>query len=170
MAKALPGVKVDSWSVLLDRANLAKLKDCGVYFLADGQDMYGSVLRFMGKDPNSTSVADYQAATETLAQQGEELFRKFGCSGCHGANSTVHAPSLAGLYGNLVHLQDGSVRRADRRYIRDCILQPRSFTVAGYPPVMPDFSGQVSEEDLVKLIAYIQSLSPGSAADGNDSR
>jgi cytochrome c oxidase subunit 2 len=70
----------------------------------------------------------------------------------------VHAPSLAGLYGTLVHLQDGSVRLADEAYIRDCILNPRSFTVAGYPPVMPDFSGQLSEEDLIKLIAYIRSL------------
>jgi cytochrome c oxidase subunit 2 len=55
-------------------------------------------------------------------------------------------------------LQDGSVRRADEQYIRDCILTPRSFTVAGYPPVMPDFSGQLSEDELVKLLAYIQSL------------
>ena len=61
-------------------------------------------------------------------------------------NSTVHAPTLDGLYGSLVHLQDGSVRRADERYIHDCILAPRSFTVAGYPPIMPDFTGQISEE------------------------
>lgn len=107
---------------------------------------------------------------ESLAEQGEALFRQYGCSGCHGANSTVHAPSLGGVYGSLVHMQDGSVRRADERYLRDCILEPRSFTVAGYPPVMPDFSGQVSEEDLVKLIAYIQSLSHEGADDGNDHR
>jgi cytochrome c oxidase subunit 2 len=99
-----------------------------------------------------------QGVHESLAEQGEALFRAHGCSGCHGANSTVHAPSLVGLYGTLVHLQDGSVRRADERYIRDCILNPRSFTVAGYPPIMPDFSGQLGEGDLLKLIAYIQSL------------
>lgn len=48
--------------------------------------------------------------------------------------------------------------RADERYIRDCILVPRSFTVAGYPPVMPDFTGQLGKDDLVKLVAYIKSL------------
>jgi cytochrome c oxidase subunit 2 len=95
---------------------------------------------------------------QSLAQQGEALFRQHGCSGCHGANSTVHAPPLEGVYGSLVHLQDGAVVRADERYIRDCILEPRSFTVAGYPPVMPSFSGQLGEEDLIKLVAYIQSL------------
>ncbi len=76
VAKALPGVKIDSWSVLFDPRNLAKLKDCGVYFLTDPQDMYGSVLRFMGKDPNSKNPADYQAATDLLMKLRPDV-RKF---------------------------------------------------------------------------------------------
>jgi cytochrome c oxidase subunit 2 len=99
-----------------------------------------------------------QGVHESLAQQGEALFREYGCSGCHGENGTVHAPALAGVYGSIVHLQDGSAVRADERYLRDCILLPRTFTVAGYPPVMPDFAGQLGEDDLVKLVAYIKSL------------
>lgn len=99
-----------------------------------------------------------QGVSQSLAQQGQSLFRQHGCSGCHGANSTVHAPPLEGVYGSFVHLQDGSTVRADERYIRDCILLPRTFTVAGYPPIMPSFSGQLSEDDLVKLVAYVQSL------------
>jgi len=76
------------------------------------------------------SPADYarwlvnQGVSSSLAQQGEALFRSHGCSGCHGANSTVHAPPLGGLYGSIVHLQDGRTLRADERYIRDCILEP----------------------------------------------
>jgi cytochrome c oxidase subunit II len=109
------------------------------------------------------AAADYarwlteQGVHQSLAEQGEEVFRAHGCSGCHGPNSTVHAPSLDGLYGTWVHLQDGSVRIADEAYLRDCVLNPRSFTVAGYPPVMPDFSGQLGEDELLKLLAYIKS-------------
>jgi cytochrome c oxidase subunit II len=99
-----------------------------------------------------------EGVNRSLAVQGEAVFRKYGCSGCHGANSTVHAPSLVGLYGSLVHLQDGTTVKADERYLRDCILEPRTFTVAGYPPIMPSFSGQIGEDDLLKVIAYIQSL------------
>jgi cytochrome c oxidase subunit 2 len=99
-----------------------------------------------------------QGVHESLAQQGEALFRKYGCSGCHGANSSVHAPSLAGVYGSLVHLEGGSTVIADERYIRDSILLPRSQIVAGYAPVMPSFAGQIGEDDLIKLVAYIQSL------------
>ena len=40
VAKRLPGVAIDSWSVLFDPANLARLKDCGVYFLDASEDMY----------------------------------------------------------------------------------------------------------------------------------
>jgi cytochrome c oxidase subunit II len=95
---------------------------------------------------------------QSLARQGEALFRQYGCSGCHDPGSTVHAPSLYGLYGRIVHLQDGSVRVADEQYLADCMLNPRSFTVAGFPPVMPDFSGQLSQADVLRLIAYVQSL------------
>jgi cytochrome c oxidase subunit 2 len=104
-------------------------------------------------------------AGQTLAQAGETLFRQYGCSGCHGANSTVHAPSLAGVYGSIVQLQDGSAIRADERYIEDCILKPRTFTVAGYPPIMPSFAGEIGDDELMKLVAYIQSLSSRSARD-----
>lgn len=100
-----------------------------------------------------------QGVSESLAEQGEALFRHYGCSGCHGANSTVHAPSLVGLFGSIVHLSGGGTVRADDRYIRDSILLPKSQVVAGFPPVMPSFAGQIGEGDLLKLIAYIQSLS-----------
>jgi cytochrome c oxidase subunit 2 len=100
-----------------------------------------------------------QGANPSLARQGEALFRQYGCSGCHGANSTVHAPPLTGLYGRLVHLADGSAVRADERYIRDAILLPNKEIVAGYPPVMPSYAGQLGEDEIMKLIAYIQSLS-----------
>ena len=110
------------------------------------------------------SAADYQTWLQTqgsgpsLAQEGEKRFRAHGCSGCHSDNSTVHAPFLQGVFGSLVHLESGEVVKADEAYIRDSILLPRKQVVAGYAPVMPSFAGQLSEEDILKLIAYIQSL------------
>ena len=58
-----------------------------------------------------------------------------------------------------MHLSDGSVVRADERYIRDSMLLPNKEVVAGYAPVMPSFAGQLGEDEIMKLIAYIQSLS-----------
>ena len=99
-----------------------------------------------------------QPMGQSLAEAGEQLFRKYGCSGCHGGNGTVHAPPLVGLYGSPVPLSDGSVVTADDRYIHDSILLPKSQVAAGYPAIMPSFAGQLSEDDVLKLIAYIRSL------------
>jgi cytochrome c oxidase subunit 2 len=94
----------------------------------------------------------------TLAAQGAALFRQFGCSGCHGAGSTVRAPPLDGLYGKPVPLADGTIEIADERYLRDSILQPRAKVAAGYDAVMPSYAGRISEDQLVPLVAYIKSL------------
>ena len=100
-----------------------------------------------------------RGVNESLAQQGAALFRQYGCSGCHGPNSTVHAPDLVGLYGSLVHLQNGSTVRADERYIHDSIVTPNAQIPAGYSAnVMPSFAGEISEDDLMKLVAYLQSI------------
>ena len=56
---------------------------------------------------------------------------------------------------------------ADERYLRDSILTPAAKVVAGYQPIMPTFQGQISEEELLQLIAYIKSLRAG---DGRGSR
>ncbi|THD78782.1 MAG: polyamine ABC transporter substrate-binding protein [Phenylobacterium sp.] len=78
VAKRL-GRPVDSWAVVFDPANLAKLKDCGVYFLDASEDMYAVALRYLGKDPNSTNPADYAAATDLLMKV-RPYVRKFHSS------------------------------------------------------------------------------------------
>ena len=96
------------------------------------------------------SPSDYQAwlkqagASQSLAASGKRLFDSYGCSGCHAEGGTVRAPSLAGLYGRVVPLQDGSTVVADDAYIHDSILQPKKQVVAGYRPVMPSFAGAMS--------------------------
>ena len=128
-----------------------------------------SILRYPACDDEGRShrhdagrlrgLADVAGYPSIARSTGRALFRQYGCSGCHGANSTVHAPTLVGLYGSIVHLQNGSTIRADERYIHDKILMPNAQIPAGYPAnVMPSFSGEISENDLLKLVAYIQSI------------
>jgi cytochrome c oxidase subunit 2 len=95
------------------------------------------------------------------AARGAALFRQNGCSGCHGASATVHAPDLAGLYGRTVALAGGGSVVADDRYLRDSILLPQKEIAAGYAPIMPSFAGRIGEEDLFDLVAYLRSLTRG---------
>jgi cytochrome c oxidase subunit 2 len=94
-----------------------------------------------------------------LASRGFDLYRRLGCSGCHEPNSSVHAPDLNGLFGHPVHLADGSTVIADETYLRDSILLPQKQVVAGFDPIMPSFQGQVDEDQLQALIAFLQSRS-----------
>ncbi|TAK83585.1 MAG: cytochrome c oxidase subunit II [Betaproteobacteria bacterium] len=93
----------------------------------------------------------------TLAAQGFEVFRRKGCSGCHAANSAVHAPELNGIFGRTVHLADGRTVRADEAYLRDSMLLPKRDVVAGYEPIMPSFQGQLDEGEIAALISYLKS-------------
>jgi cytochrome c oxidase subunit 2 len=56
-------------------------------------------------------------------------------------------------------LDDGRTVVADENYIRESILNPGAKIVSGFKPIMPTFQGQVSEENLMALVAYIKSLS-----------
>lgn len=100
-------------------------------------------------------LAAGQAPAAVLAH-GRALFIRYGCSGCHDAGSIVHAPTLQGLYGATVPMADGSFRRVDAAYLRDCILTPQAVRPAGYPPVMPSFRGIIPETDLTEIIAYLE--------------
>jgi cytochrome c oxidase subunit 2 len=89
---------------------------------------------------------------------GEKLFAEKACITCHVANGTGRSPSLNGVYGAKVLLADGSTVVADEAYIRESILQPNAKIVAGYQPLMPTFQGQLTEEQILSLTAYIKSL------------
>jgi cytochrome c oxidase subunit 2 len=89
---------------------------------------------------------------------GEKLFTEKACVTCHISNGTGRAPSLNGVYGGTVRLADGSTVTADESYIRESILVPSAKIVAGYQPLMPAFQGQLTEDQILSLTAYIKSL------------
>jgi cytochrome c oxidase subunit II len=103
---------------------------------------------------------EYQAwltgtgSDQAPADAGREFFTSLGCITCHGSV----APSMAGLFGAKREFNDGSTTTADENYLRESILDSTAHVVRGYAPIMPSFRGQVSEEQLMQLIAYIKSL------------
>ena len=94
----------------------------------------------------------------TLAANGQQLFQQLGCATCHRSDTQGRGPNLAGLFGKPVMLDDGRTVIADENYVRESILNPGAKIVSGFKPIMPSFQGQVSEESLGALVAYIKSL------------
>jgi cytochrome c oxidase subunit 2 len=94
------------------------------------------------------------------AAAGQQMFESLGCASCHGANAEGgRGPALLGVYGSNVVLNNNQTVRADEAYVRESILNPQAKIVNGFGPIMPSFQGQLSEEQLLQLVAYIKSLS-----------
>jgi cytochrome c oxidase subunit 2 len=104
---------------------------------------------------------------QSLAALGKGLFEQHGCITCHQPGSVL-GPQLTGIVGTSVTLQDGSTVKVDDDYLRESILAPQAKLVKGFAPVMPTFKGQMTEEQVMQLIAYIKSLGSTAGAAGAD--
>ena len=98
------------------------------------------------------------AGNVPVAVAGEQLFRAQGCGTCHRADGSGQGPALAGVFGRTITLESGATVTADDGYLRESIVNPQAKIVAGYKPVMPTFQGLLSEEDVMRLLAYVKSL------------
>jgi cytochrome c oxidase subunit II len=128
---------------------------CAEYCGTKHSQMIGSI-KVMEPAAFQTWLAG--GATGSPAQEGEKLFQSLACITCHRADSQGRGPRLEGLFGRTVRLTGGATVVADADYIRESILSPTAKVVDGYQPIMPTFQGLVSEEGVMQLIAYIQSL------------
>ena len=100
------------------------------------------------------------AGQASPAAAGRGFFESLGCASCHGPNAEGgRGPALLGLYGSKVVLNNNQSVTGDESYIRESILNPQAKIVTGFGPIMPSFQGQLSEEQLLQVVAYLKSLS-----------
>jgi cytochrome c oxidase subunit 2 len=129
---------------------------CAQYCGAFHAGMIGSVIVMQPDAYEQWLAGGVQGESPEAA--GEKLFLAQGCGTCHVADNSGPAPSLLGVYGNQVKLTTGESVLGDDGYMRESILAPRAKIVAGYIPIMPSFQGQLTEEQIGNLIAYIRVL------------
>jgi cytochrome c oxidase subunit 2 len=102
-------------------------------------------------------------AGETAEEAGRKLFESLRCDTCHKeANDSPGArgPALAGLLGRRVELKDGNSIVANEDYVRESILKPLAKVVKGFDPIMPTYEGQIGEEQILQILAYLKTLKP----------
>jgi cytochrome c oxidase subunit 2 len=135
---------------------------CAEYCGTKHSGMIGSII--------AMQPAEYQTwigggkAEDSPVAAGAKLFQDLTCITCHRSDSQGRGPMLNNVFGHEVELQGGAKVVADEAYIRESILNPQAKIVNGFQPLMPTFQGLVTEEQLLQLIAYVQSLSqPGAA-------
>jgi len=136
---------------------------CAEYCGTQHSGMVGSVIVL---EPAQYEAWMSGGQTGPLSVAGEKIFAELGCVTCHRSDTQGRGPSLQGVFGKPVALEDGRTVVADENYLRECILDPGAKRVKGFQPIMPTFQGLVSEEQVNALVAYIKSLSaakPGEA-------
>ena len=108
--------------------------------------------------------ADYQQwlsgtdAGATPEEAGAKLFEDLRCITCHNEQANSRGPRLDGAFGTEVPLEGGATVLFDENYFRESLMKPNTRVARGYEPVMPTFEGQISEEQVLQLLAYIKSL------------
>ena len=75
-----------------------------------------------------------------------------------GRRQRESGPSFKGSFGTQQPLASGETITVDENYIRESIMEPMAKVRAGYKPVMPTYKGQLKDEEIAAIIAYIKSL------------
>lgn len=104
------------------------------------------------------------SSTDPDVIRGKQLFTAYNCTTCHSMTSdlAVTGPTLKGLYGSQVPLDDGTVAVADEAYLRESIVRPNAkIRVGWFSDQMLTISGQYQQdlekpENLSALVAYIK--------------
>jgi len=130
---------------------------CAEYCGMNHSGMTGSVIVMEPREFDNWLSGNTGSMTPATA--GQQLYQTLGCASCHGANGEGgRGPTLAGAFGKMASLQSGQSVVVDEVYVRESILNPQAKIVAGFGPIMPTFQGQISEDQLMQLVAYIKSL------------
>lgn len=107
--------------------------------------------------------ANSEADKPSSIALGKEIVKSIGCNACHSADGTkIVGPSYKGLFGKEEIVITNNKERAitiDEEYIRRSILNPNADLVKGYGKnLMLSYEGQLSDEDIELIIAYIKSI------------
>lgn len=129
---------------------------CTEYCGAEHSQMIGTVIVMEPEDYQAWLAGGIVGSSPVAS--GAELFQQYACNTCHEKNDSGRGPALYGIAGESVRLAGGASALRDDNYLRESILRPASKLVDGYVNLMPTYQGQISEEGVSHLIAYIKSL------------
>jgi cytochrome c oxidase subunit 2 len=125
---------------------------------SDSQEDYEKFLKSIGDKCEEYLSSGKKCPDNVAAEGGQRLATSKGCMACHTVTGArLIGPTWKDLFGKEESTDKGQVK-ADENYIRESILDPQAKVVTGFQPVMPTFRGQISDQEIDEVIAYIKSL------------
>jgi cytochrome c oxidase subunit II len=108
-------------------------------------------------------LADASVWTGKIAPavEGEKLFHSMGCAACHSVDGTrIIGPTWQDLFDSKQPQDNGPDVLADDNYVLDVVWDPGHYLhIPGYQMVMPSFKGQISQQDVGAIVAYMKTIS-----------
>ena len=134
---------------------------CAEYCGLDHSDMQSVVVVHKTREDLDAWIKKYSQRGDTPPEEwGRRIYQQRGCQGCHSIDGTKRVgPSFQDLYGSQHALVRDSEVTVTPNYIRESIINPQAKVHAGYQPVMPSYKGQLSDDDIDSVVAFLKSLS-----------
>ncbi len=107
---------IDSWGVIFDPAQIAKLADCGVYLLDTPGAVLPAAMAYLGLDPASQDEADWQRAAD-LVFAIRPYVAKFDSGGYATALVSGEACLVLGWSGDILGARDKAAEAESPRRI-----------------------------------------------------
>lgn len=141
-------------------------------YCGDQHSQMAAILRVMpasAYDAAKAEMADIRKG-RTPAEVGRIIANQNACFSCHTIDGTPSTgPTWQNLFGRRERVRvNGAVQEivVDENYIRESIYEPAAKLVEGYPNQMVSYQGQIDEQELSEIIAYIKSISEGANGGG----
>ncbi len=155
----------DKWQFTRDGYRFYDLY-CAEYCGKDHSMMQTVVVVHETQEDLDAWIKKYSSrGNDTLEAYGEKLYARRNCKGCHsldGKDGT--GPSYKDKFGAMRPLASGGDVMVDENYLRESILNPKAKVAANFQPVMPSYKGQLSDDDLDSLVAFIKAQSSKAAS------
>lgn len=108
---------------------------------------------------------------EQLVSAGQTLYEGAGgCTACHGLGT--RAPNLLTDEGGTGQIGARCATRVSgqdcKTYLHNSLIEPNTYVVEGYQPIMPDMRRTLSGAQIWALVAYLQSLGGEVTVTGTD--
>jgi cytochrome c oxidase subunit 2 len=119
---------------------------------------YEKFVKSIGDKCDQYTAQGKECPADVAAEQGQKLSVSKGCVACHTTTGVaLVGPSWKGIWGKDEATDKGAVK-VDENYVRESVLDPQAKVVTGFQPVMPTFRGQITDQELAEVMAYIKSL------------
>lgn len=118
----LPDAPVDSWKLVFDPANAAKLGDCGIYILDTPEEIIPAALNYIGENPDSDDPAVIAKAKDVLMAI-RPYIRKFHSSEYINALANGDICVAVGWSGDIIQARDRAVEAGNNVVVKYVIPQ-----------------------------------------------